>query len=505
MHVRARPILQSDKETLLASCGAALFWAWVDAALFSPAILPQAVASTYFFAGAFIISVSVCCATMGLLAFRPNCSLSRVAASTRGMAFCSLLSLPGAALVYCGGLFGVSAMTLLGSLCNGLVFAIGTLSWGSVYARKGAITASVEAPLSFALAAFLCIGLETLLNASALPFAVALLPAGSFAVRIHYRHTYEIPLAPDADTSQASSLKPEDTSDRRPRLMGVASRFGLSSHTIIAFVVFGIAFGFMEAKGMFVAETLHVDNSAPLLSVRGLVALLLAAASVAFPGNIHAVYRIGMAIMIAGFMAMPFTLAGTVPTLLSNAIVMIGYTAFDVMCWTILCETSFYRKRLSTSVVGFGRMLVHSGVAAGVAFGLLVSLFPLDEVHLTAIITSVGYLLIVAVILLIGDSSGIWTLLRYGTAYDEKNQKEESEGKSDRNGGISFAKFASFYGLSARETEVLELFGVGRSTSFIAQQLCISENTAKSHVRHIYSKCGIHNKQELLDLLEEMG
>ena len=48
----------------------------------------------------------------------------------------------------------------------------------------------------------------------------------------------------------------------------------------------------------------------------------------------------------------------------------------------------------------------------------------------------------------------------------------------------------------------MELFGIGRSTAFIAQQLCISESTAKSHVRHIYAKCGIHNRQELLDLLE---
>lgn len=37
----------------------------------------------------------------------------------------------------------------------------------------------------------------------------------------------------------------------------------------------------------------------------------------------------------------------------------------------------------------------------------------------------------------------------------------------------------------------------------IAEKMFISENTVKTHVRHIYSKCGVRGKQELLDLVEE--
>ncbi|MFR5092189.1 MAG: LuxR C-terminal-related transcriptional regulator [Adlercreutzia equolifaciens] len=36
----------------------------------------------------------------------------------------------------------------------------------------------------------------------------------------------------------------------------------------------------------------------------------------------------------------------------------------------------------------------------------------------------------------------------------------------------------------------------------IAQNLTISFNTAKSHIRHIYVKADVHSRQELIDLID---
>lgn len=55
-------------------------------------------------------------------------------------------------------------------------------------------------------------------------------------------------------------------------------------------------------------------------------------------------------------------------------------------------------------------------------------------------------------------------------------------------------------GLTAREIEVMELLCQGRSKAYIAESLFISENTVRSHGKHIYQKLGIHSKQELIDL-----
>lgn len=56
------------------------------------------------------------------------------------------------------------------------------------------------------------------------------------------------------------------------------------------------------------------------------------------------------------------------------------------------------------------------------------------------------------------------------------------------------------YGLSSRETEVMELTARGRSMVAIAEDLFISENTVRTHCKHIYGKLDIHSRQELSDL-----
>lgn len=57
--------------------------------------------------------------------------------------------------------------------------------------------------------------------------------------------------------------------------------------------------------------------------------------------------------------------------------------------------------------------------------------------------------------------------------------------------------------LTRREREILELLLEGRSVPIICERLVISEGTARTHVKHIYQKLGVHNRQELLDLAEQ--
>lgn len=61
---------------------------------------------------------------------------------------------------------------------------------------------------------------------------------------------------------------------------------------------------------------------------------------------------------------------------------------------------------------------------------------------------------------------------------------------------------AERYGLSPRERDVFDLLVRGRSIDYIAQNLTISFNTAKSHIRHIYVKTDVHSRQELIDLID---
>ena len=62
-------------------------------------------------------------------------------------------------------------------------------------------------------------------------------------------------------------------------------------------------------------------------------------------------------------------------------------------------------------------------------------------------------------------------------------------------------KLAQDSGLTPREAEILALIALGRSAKYIAEELLISYNTTRTHIRHVYEKLNIHSKQELIDLV----
>jgi len=60
-------------------------------------------------------------------------------------------------------------------------------------------------------------------------------------------------------------------------------------------------------------------------------------------------------------------------------------------------------------------------------------------------------------------------------------------------------------GLSEREMEVLECLAQGKTTSQIASELFISDNTVKTHVRHILEKLDASNRAEAVSKAIQMG
>lgn len=59
---------------------------------------------------------------------------------------------------------------------------------------------------------------------------------------------------------------------------------------------------------------------------------------------------------------------------------------------------------------------------------------------------------------------------------------------------------AARFGLTARETEILELMLEGKSIDDIASELVIARETVKTHRRNLFLKCEVHREEELRDL-----
>ena len=65
------------------------------------------------------------------------------------------------------------------------------------------------------------------------------------------------------------------------------------------------------------------------------------------------------------------------------------------------------------------------------------------------------------------------------------------------------ASLCDAYGLTAQEGKVLSLCSKGKNARSVSEELGVSLNTTKSHMRVIYSNLGIHSQQELIKLVDE--
>lgn len=68
---------------------------------------------------------------------------------------------------------------------------------------------------------------------------------------------------------------------------------------------------------------------------------------------------------------------------------------------------------------------------------------------------------------------------------------------------VSMASFARTHGLTPRESEVCALLVRGRSVKVVAEELGITQNTAWTHIKNLYAKCGVSTKQDLMNLFEK--
>ncbi len=147
--------------------------------------------------------------------------------------------------------------------------------------------------------------------------------------------------------------------------------------------------------------------------------------------------------------------------------------------WLILLEVVRRTRVNPAFVVGLGFVAVFAGKAIGSVVGMVA---PLDPAALSILAL---FLFVPAVLCLGVDAFTV----------DAPEPAHIDEGAFDLH------SFGSTYGLTPREQEVLELWVPGNQLDYVAEQLSVSKNTAKTHVAHIYRKAGVSTREELLGLL----
>ncbi|MEG0217679.1 MAG: LuxR C-terminal-related transcriptional regulator [Raoultibacter sp.] len=354
------------------------------------------------------------------------------------------------------------------SVISGVGLGFLYLAWGEAYTRLNAKQAAVEALTSFLVAALVFPLIIVLPHLLAVVITMVL-PLVSAFILFKVLGVW----------SKPSLLEPV--------------KLNKSAFLIKALLSVGI-FGFAESlmRSLFIAVNPVVDVD--LYPWVFLVATLLSAAIMSVTviarknSDYGFAYRVVLFATAFVFLLLPIMERGT---FVADVLALVGYCIVSLLVWVMLARTASTYHLSATVVFGCG---IGSMVAGGLGGTFLGSVL-LSYVDMTYQLLSLTALLCVC---------GLF--FAYLFLFSERAVIKLTQDESTIDGPRPFRRrceeVAAAYKLSAKEAEVMILVAKGRSTPRICEELDISQGTANTHLTHIYKKIDVHDKQQLLDVLE---
>ena len=359
------------------------------------------------------------------------------------------------------------ALVVACSYVAGLGAGAVQVQWMHQYATHGAKRAIWEWPLVLMAVAVIA-AVAMLLPRFADIVMVSLLPlaAGLFVDRFGFVGE---PAAPAADDAPAPDL---------PHALPIGMVAGVT------------AMGFVY--GMTQHFALEYEHGNPMIAfdcfaVSALVGCLLFLYARATRHNFGLSSWTLIIIPLAGFAQCLVAVHRTDLLITSFFFMQVAYLLLDAVLWM---QLPCVYQRLGTIKRFLQARLLYEG-SLGLGFIAQFVLALTGFTYFDIVSSACMFLLLVALTLSFsGDNAAtVWSLMP---------QPEQFTGKFRRAcHGIEAA-----YGLTKRESEILELVMRGRSGPYIQDKLVISKNTYQTHMRNVYTKLDIHSQQDLLDLLE---
>ena len=172
-------------------------------------------------------------------------------------------------------------------------------------------------------------------------------------------------------------------------------------------------------------------------------------------------------------------------------------SVLDITIWivTYLYSSRMARRDYGTSLTRIAVLLAVSHGGATVGNILAVAVLA-DLAQQGAMPQSIS---LVLVCLLVATTMVVVGRPALRVAADWRNE----DGAAAPNMSARCKAISEQHGLTARELDVLLLLAAGRSQPYICDYLVLSKSTVSTHVSHIYQKCSVHSRQELLDLVNE--
>ena len=391
---------------------------------------------------------------------------------------CAALPLAGAAALFCAlaepessAVWWVASATWLVPGGTGVAFMC--LVWGRVFGNMGAASTLFVGVISTVVASLTMLVLldapEPVAKGALLMVAVACAGLLLFDFRRH---------PDDYEDSRGCAVPPTTARSATPALPA-SEALELPWKLVATVFVWALAFG---AVSVTFDTTEFWSRYAVPTYVVAAVLLLVCALRLHIDFN-HLIYKIG-------FVAMA---AGTALMLLLPASKEVGYITFnmgyrfvELLVWALCAHLSYDRGISPTWIVplNVGTWTLGRRMGFNVSFALVSKLGVSDSKVLVVALFS----LMTAALFLTSRGN-----LVEGWGIDRIDASSLNSAILRRR----IARTAKTYGLSNREEEVLGAMMRGMTRAQIAQAFVVSEETVKTHVKHIYRKLGVASRDEL--------
>ena len=260
----------------------------------------------------------------------------------------------------------------------------------------------------------------------------------------------------------------------------------------IAFV-FGFSCGFMNASFEVVPKELYWLSCWGVVIGTILASALTAVTAFALKMDAwQLAFQTALPLMALAYVLFPYDLFHYI----GPGVHALGYQYFFITFWSLLGSNQLGRSNEVGGSVSFGLFVVQTGAVLGlVLWNLACSGVGSSGLH---IVSSAAVLAILLVALLFERPRFGWGNVRPGATPDP-------DGPALPTYDAVIERMRGEFGLSPRERDVCVLLGRGRNRQFVADELGISLETAKTHATNVYRKVGVHSQQDLLDVIEMTG
>lgn len=389
------------------------------------------------------------------------------AMGSMGVALC--LSLPGQE----------SMLRPIGLLLVNVAYIALLIAWTAVYARLNMAAMVIVVAGTYVAGSviyFLICALPSILVPGitcCLPFFSAALFAASNRV---------------TDPCGVAGIPKKDTGDR------LSARGFLPPKLMVLICAYSLLYGTISNHGTAASNIL----SAGFVGAFLLLVLLIAGRRT----SLHAIFRMLLPLMMIGLAVLPFFDSRI---FLVNCAISTCYGVAEVVTILMLCDIAHRFRQSALALNAFARLGIGTAFAVGVVMdGALASAgAPVGGAQVAATLVAI----IASMVWLVGnyDLKNTQPLIVGGLGAPSAPESDSVEA-ADADLIEEFirtrcAELSSEYHLTPRESEILSLLGFGLTAGLIEKELMLSASTVKTHIRHIYSKMGIHSRDELRYLL----